>query len=133
MSVSNYRSTRSIADIFTDIVDRLSALFLKETALARAEMSEKISVAVGGLAMIVVGAVLLIPALVILLDAAVAALDRAGIGQEYSTLVVGGGALLIGVILLLVGVSRLRIQNLAPTRTLEQLQRDANVAREQVR
>jgi hypothetical protein len=133
MAVTNYRSGRSIPEIFTDVINQLMTLFRKETALARAEMSEKISQAVAGLAMIVIGAVLLIPALVILLEAGVAALDRAGFPHEYSTLIAGGGALLLGIILLLVGVSRLKAENLAPTKTIEQLQRDAAAVKEQVR
>jgi hypothetical protein len=133
MSLSGTRSSRSTTDVFTDVIDRLSTLFLKETALARAEVSEKISQAVGGLAMIVVGAVLLIPALVILLQAAVAALESAGIAEEYATLIVGGAAFLIGLVLLLVGVSRLKAKNLAPKRTLEQLQSDASIVKEQVK
>jgi hypothetical protein len=46
---------------------------------------------------------------------------------------VGGTALLIGLILLLVGVSWLRAETLAPSKTIEQLQRDAAVAKKQAR
>src|SRR5207302_8390753 len=86
------------------------------------------------LALVVGGAVLLMPALVILLQAAVAALnERAGLSAPISALVVGGAALVLGLILLLIGVSRLKIENMMPNRTIQQLKRDASVAQDQVR
>ena len=133
MTMADHPHRRSIPEIFTDVVNQLTTLFGKEIALARAEVNEKISQAVGGLALIIIGAVLLIPAIVVLLGAAVAALEAAGVAAApYSALIVGGGALLIGFILLLIGLSRLRVETLAPRKTIEQLQRDAAVAKNQV-
>jgi Na+-transporting methylmalonyl-CoA/oxaloacetate decarboxylase gamma subunit len=81
----------------------------------------------------VIGAVLLIPGLVVLLEAAVAALQKYGLESDWAALGVGGGVVLIGLILLAVGMSRLSVRRLVPSRTLEQIQQDANVAREQTR
>lgn len=50
----------------------------------------------------------------------------------WSALLVGGIALILGMILLLIGVSRLKIGNVMPSKTVHQLQRDASVAKEQV-
>jgi len=129
MTMADHAHRRSIPDIFADVVTQLTTLFGKEMALARAEVNDKISQAVGGLALVMIGAVLLIPAIVVLLGAAVAALENAGIAAAYSALMVGGVALLIGFILVLIGMSRLRAENLAPKRTFQQLQRDAAVAK----
>jgi hypothetical protein len=85
------------------------------------------------LGLLVGGAVLLIPALVILLEAAVAGLVAAGIGSAWSALIIGGAALLIGLILLAIGIGRLKAARPVPTRTIEQLQLDAEVAKSQVR
>jgi hypothetical protein len=128
----DYRS-RSLPDIFADILGQATTLLRKEGQLARAEMAEKISQAAVGLGLIVFGAVLLIPALVILLDAAVAALVRNGILEHWSALIVGGSALTLGLILALVGASRLKARRLMPSRTIEQLQQDAAVAKQQMR
>ena len=124
---------RSIPDILRDLVSQVTTLARKEGQLARVEVSEKIGQVAGGLTMIVGGAVLLIPALVILLGAAVTALINTGIQPHWAALIVGGAALLIGIILLMVGIGRLKADRLVPNRTIEQLQRDASVARQQVR
>jgi hypothetical protein len=124
---------RSIPELATDALSQLAQLFRKEMQLARTEVSEKASQAIGGLVMVMIGAVLLIPALVILLLAAVTALTENGVAGPWASLIVGGGALAIGAILAMVGISRLKAENLTPTRTIEQLQRDAAVAKEQVR
>jgi hypothetical protein len=72
------------------------------------------------------------PALVILMSAGVAALIENGMTPAMAALIVGGGALVLGAILLWIGINRLRVGNLAPQRTVEQLQRDAAMAKQQV-
>ncbi|XSC44561.1 phage holin family protein [Bradyrhizobium sp. RDT10] len=127
------RFERSIPEIIGDLLTQFPALARKESQLARAEISEKISQAAFGLAFIVVGAVLLIPALVVLLQAAVAALEQGGFQPTAAALIAGGAALLIGVIFLLVGINRLKVGNLVPNRTIHQIQEDASVAKQQLR
>jgi succinate dehydrogenase hydrophobic anchor subunit len=124
---------RTVPEIFSDVLNQTTGLFRKEMQLARTEVSEKVGQAVSGLVMVMVGAVLLIPALVILLQAGVAALVDNGMEPHWAALIVGGATLLIGVILAMIGINRLKGENLAPTRTIEQLQRDAAVAKQQVR
>ena len=129
MAVSNF--SRSIPDVLTDVVNQFTCLIRKEGQLARAEMSEKLSDVALGLGLLVGGAVLLIPALVILLQAAVAGLAAAHIATGWASLIVGGVTLLIGVILIAIAISRLKSARPIPTKTIEQLQRDAEVARSQ--
>jgi Putative Actinobacterial Holin-X, holin superfamily III len=124
---------RPISAIFIDLVNQLTALVRKEGQLARAEMSEKIGEIGIALGLVVGGAVLLIPALVILLQAAVAGLAAAGLAVGWASLVIGGVALLIGLALLAVGINRLKAGRLVPSKTIEQLQRDAAVATQQPR
>ena len=124
---------RSFPEIFTDLFGQTTTLLSKEGQLARAEISEKIGQVGTGLALLVIGAVLLIPALGILLDAAVALLIRRGFEAPVAALIVGGSALALGVILALIGLSRLKAKRLMPTRTIEQWQQDAAVAKQQMR
>jgi Putative Actinobacterial Holin-X, holin superfamily III len=125
--------SRSIPEIFTDVVNQFTGLLRKEGQLARAEMSEKITQVAAGLGLIVGGSVLLTPALVILLQAAVSALITDNIIKEpWAPLIVGGAVLVIGIILLLVGLSRLRADALLPNRTIQQIQSDVRVAKQQV-
>lgn len=124
--------SRSIAEIFTDLMTQLTVLLRKEGQLARTEMSEKITQVAVGLGLIVGGSVLLTPALVILLQAGVSALITSKIVDEpWAPLIVGGAVLVIGLILLLVGMSRLKAEALLPSRTIQQLQSDMRVAKQQ--
>ena len=123
---------RSLPDIFSDLVAQFTSLLQKEGQLARAELSENIGKAAMGLGFVIGGAVLLIPALVVLLDAAVAAItERGHLAPYWSALIVGGAVLILGLVLLAFGTSRLRPSNMLPTRTMQQLQRDASVAKAQ--
>ena len=126
-------STQTMPELFTSVVRQLAELMRTEGLLARAEISEKMTLAATGLGLIVGGAILLMPALVVLLEAAVAALVDNGIAPYWAALIVGGAGLLLGLILLLIGVSRLRSGRLVPDKTIHQLQRDAATARSHVR
>ncbi len=131
MALAN--NTRTIPELFTSVVSQLADLMRTEGLLARAEISEKMTLVAAGLGLIVGGAILLMPALVVLLEAAVAALVDNGYAPYWSALIVGGACLLLGLILLLIGVRRLRAGRLIPDKTIHQLQRDAATARSQVR
>jgi hypothetical protein len=124
---------RSVPEIVGDLFLQFTTLMRKEAQLARTEVSENMASVARALGMIVGGAVLLIPALVILLQAAVAELSELyPMRSSLSSLVIGGAVLIIGIILLSVGMSGLKIENMMPNRTVQQLRRDASVAKEQV-
>ena len=124
---------RTVPELLTSVVTQLADLMRTEGQLARAEMSEKMTLAATGLGLIVGGAILLMPALVVLLEAAVAALVESGLAPYWSALAIGGGCFIIGLLLLLIGVRWLRAGGLIPDKTIYQLQRDAAAARSQVR
>ncbi len=126
-------NTRTVPELFTSVVSQLAELMRTEGLLARAEISEKMTLVATGLGLIVGGAILLMPALVVLLEAAVAALVDNGYAPYWSALLVGGACLALGLILLLIGVRWLRASKLMPDKTIHQLQRDAATARSQMR
>ena len=126
-------NTRTIPELFTSVGSQLAELMRTEGQLARAEISEKMTLVATGLGLIVGGAILLMPALVVLLEAAVAALVESGYAPYWSALIVGGVCLALGLILLLIGLSWLRAGRFIPDKTIHQLQRDAATARSQVR
>lgn len=131
MTTANYR--RSIPDLFRDLLVQLVTLLRMEGELARTEMSEKLGQLARSTAVLVAGAVILIPALVVLLEAAVAALVKAGFESYLAALIAGGAALIVGIILLVAGARSIRVRNLAPRRTIDNLQRDVNVAADRMR
>jgi hypothetical protein len=124
---------RPISNILTDLLQQFTTLIKQEGQLARTEVSENVSRAIMGVVMAVAAAVLLVPALVILLLAAVFGLETTGLEPWLCALAVGGGALLIGIIILMIGISRLKAKSLVPSKTLNQLQEDAAMARRQMK
>jgi hypothetical protein len=123
---------RSVPEIFIDVINQLTMLMRKEGELARSEVSEKLTQIGGGLGLVIGGAVLIIPALVVLLEAGVAALQSTGMTPYWAALILGGAVAVIGLVLVAIGISRFKAKNLVPNRTIEQLQRDASVVKDQI-
>ena len=124
---------RSIPGLFRDLLTQLTTLLRTEGQLARVEMSEKLGQATRGVALVLGGAVLMMPALVILLEAAVAALVDAGLEAHWAALVVGGVTLIVGGIVIFAGIRAMKLDELAPRRTIDNLQRDVSVATHRLR
>lgn len=124
--------TRSVPTLVGDLINQVTTLMQTELRLFRAEVSEKISQAENGALAIVAGAICLLASLLVLLQALVIALAEF-IGAGWASLLVGAVVAIIGAILVKTGTSSLDPSKLAPERTQEQLRRDAQVAREQIR
>lgn len=123
---------RSVPELFSDALNQFSKLVRNEIHLARAEISLKASQAVMGIAFLLGGALLCIPALVLLLMALAAWFEVMGLATPIADLLAGVVGLLIAALIGWTGLNRLKLENLTPRRTLEQLQRDAAAAKEQV-
>lgn len=125
---------RSVPQLLADMLNELTSLFRKEIQLARAEMGEKVSEAGGAIPGIAGGAALALGGLILLLMAAAAGVARLfELAPGWGLLIVGVLAALLGYALVRAGTSKLKATNLTPTRTAEQLARDAEAAKEQVR
>jgi drug/metabolite transporter (DMT)-like permease len=123
---------RSLKELLADLTNSVTTLFRKEIELARAELAEKFSdagIAVGSLA---AGGILALAALIVLLQALVIALTELGLAPGWASLVVGGVVAIIAFALIYKGMHDLKASNLAPTRTVEALKRDAHMVKEQV-
>src|SRR5258706_3074393 len=92
-------NTRTVPELFTSVVSQLADLTRTEGQLARAEISEKMTLAATGVGLIVGGAILLMPALVLLLEAAVTAHVNNGISPYCSALLLGRAWLVDSLIL----------------------------------
>jgi hypothetical protein len=124
---------RSVSDLIGSLIGQISTLFRKEIQLARAEMGEKLGTVTASVTPIAAGGALLLGALIVLLFALVSLVEYFGIEHGWAELIVGVVAAGAGYALIRGGLSKLRSANLTPTRTAEQLSRDAQVAKEQVR
>ncbi|MGE5539736.1 MAG: phage holin family protein [Gemmatimonas sp.] len=131
--MTDVHGDRTIPGLVSSLVSQLTHLMRTESELARAEISEGIGRMGTALMLVVAGAVLLIPALVILLSAAVSALIENGMSGSIAALLVGGVVLLVGIVLVFAGMKSLKPNRLIPNRTLGQLSRDAEVAKNQMR
>ncbi len=124
---------RGIVSVLSDLLGEMSALFREEIHLARAEISDKVAVARTALGVIAAGAVLAMASLVILLIAVVGLLLMAQFTLAAAAGIVGGIALVVALVAVYFGVRRLNADNLTPRKTVHQFQRDAQVARREVR
>jgi hypothetical protein len=129
MKPDEFKEQRPLTALFSDLVHETTDLIRKEVALAKSEISEKVTQVKSGISLIAVGGALLFAALLFYLHAAVAwvasIMPNAPIWAP--PLIVAAVVTLIGVIVLIVGRSSLDSKNLAPRRTVDSLRRDANV------
>jgi hypothetical protein len=121
---------RSLKELLSDLTQSVTTLFRTEIELARAETSEKISQAGVAAGAIAGGGILALAALMVLLQALVIALTEIGLAPALSALMVGGVVAIIAFALIYKGIKDLKASNLAPTRTVEALRRDAHLVKE---
>ncbi|KTQ90080.1 membrane protein [Aureimonas ureilytica] len=126
------RETRSVPDLLADVLREATELFRTEGRLIRAELSDKLSQMQLAGGSLVAGAICLLVSLIILAGALVTAIAKY-MDPAWAALLVGVIIAVIGVVLLAAGKKSLEAVNLAPERTLGQLQKDGQLAKEQTR
>lgn len=122
----------SLRALLSDIVTRITVLLRKEFDLARSEVSQNLNRAAFGAGMLVAAVIIALTALNVLAVAAVVALMTTGLDVIWATLVIGGGGLILAIVLGAIGMSRVKPANLAPTRSIRELNRTADAAKEAV-
>jgi hypothetical protein len=120
-------SDRSLPIVFSDLLTQIGALMQNEGRLARAELSEKVGQFKAGLVLALAGAILALPAVTILCAGIAGLIARTGLTIEVSALLTGAAVLLLSAILLAVAIRRMQAVSFVPTKTLNQLRRDAAV------
>src|SRR5262245_16178996 len=127
------QDVQSIAGLFGDAVDQLGKLVGNEAQLAKAELSQKLTQAITGAALLAGAGVLFIPVVVILLIAAALWLTRFDLSPAAAHLIVGLVAGAFSAILALVGMKYFKSENLKPRVTIEEVERDVAAAKEVAR
>lgn len=112
---------RSLGDLFSDLTREITTLVRNEVALARVEMSTKISRAARHAGMLAFGAVVALAGLFTLAASLVLVLVRAGMPAWGAALLVGLGLAAVGALLATRALTALRQEDLAPTETIETL------------
>jgi hypothetical protein len=121
---------KGVVDLAGDALKEIATLIQTELQLLRAEVSEKLTFTALSAALIGSGAVLLMATLVLLLEAAVTGLVAIGLSWTAATLIVAMGTLIVGAGLVWLGFHRLSVAHLAPTKTIDQLQKDSTIAKQ---
>jgi len=121
---------KGVVDLAGDALKEIATLIQTELQLLRAEVSEKLTFTALSAALIGSGALLLMATLVLLLEAAVTGLVAIGLSWTAATLIVAMGTLFVGAGLVWLGFNRLSVARLAPTKTIDQLQKDSTIAKQ---
>lgn len=132
MDASPASDPRSIPQLLSAFTHDFTSLIRKESELVRAEFSEKTKQLLRGGSEVAGGAILLNAALLILLQALVLGLSKV-MDPTYAALLVGVLVAVVGVVLLRAGVKAAQPSNLSPERTTRQLEKDAQLVKEQVK
>jgi len=129
------KTDKSLGELFSDLTKDMVDIVRNEIALARAEMSEKMSGIQTALISLAVGAAILLAGLFILLLAVVRGLEMAlppSVAPWLAPLIVGLVVAGIGFLLLKGGSAKLSADKLMPHKTIDSLARDKQVVQEKI-
>jgi hypothetical protein len=130
------REGRSLIALFSDLWRETSTLVHEEAALAKAELSEKVSQVGTGVAAIAIGGAIVFAGFIVLLFAAANGLAML-LPPEHAAwaapLIVGLAVVVIGFIALAMGRHELKTSSLKPERTVQSLRRDTELVKEHVK
>lgn len=119
---------KGVVDLAGDALKEIGVLIQTELQLLRAEVSEKLTFTAWSAALIGTGALLLMATVVLLLQAAIAGLVAYGLSWPVAILIIAAATLLVGAGLIWFGINRLSLDRLAPSKTIDQLQKDSTIA-----
>lgn len=125
----NKKDEKSIASLVSDLTREITTLFRQEIDLLKAEMSEKIGQTQSGVVSLIIGGAVAYAGLLVLLIAAVLGLSLFMDGW-LAALLVAVVVLIIGFSMIAKARSNLKARNLMPQKTVAQLKRDQDMARQ---
>lgn len=122
---------RSLGDLFSDLSRQTSTLVRQEIALARTEVSHKLSQAGKDAGMIATGTAVAYAGFLALVGAAVLLLAKA-VDWWLSALIIGVVVAIIGGIMIKLEIDQLKSTSPVPEQTIETLKEDKEWAKRQV-
>ena len=126
------KGEKALGELFADLADDLGLLIRQEVALAKSEIGQEISKALGGAGSILYGGFIAIAG-VFVLYAALILLLALVVPTWMSALIIGGVFFLIGLILTIRGWADIKRMDLTPHRTVKTLGEDAKEVTERLR
>lgn len=124
---------RSLGDLFSELSQGLTALLRGEVALAKAEMSQKLSRAAKDAVFLIVGGVLAFGGYLALIATLIIVLTFLGVPLWLSALIVTVVLFIAGYAFVQKGLSDLKKVNPVPEKTIESVKEDAQWAKEQLK
>lgn len=123
------KTNQSTTSLLGDVFENLTGLVRSEINLARAEADQNLRRAAMALGFLAAALVLFLTALNVLAAAIAAGLADLGFDAGWAALAVGVAIALIGWALMQKGLSDLKLSSLAPSRTAENVKRDAKAVK----
>jgi len=124
--------SRSIPELVSALTGDMANLVRKEGELVRTELAENLGHAAKAGQGLALGGALLLGAYLVLLQALVLALSMV-MNPLLASIIVGVVVGACGIVLVREAMRRMKPENLAPGRAARQLQKDAQLVKEQVR
>jgi len=121
---------KSASSLLSDTLGTVSSLIRNEIKLARAEVSENVNQAAVAIGLIAGALIVALVLLNVLAAALVAGLTELGLDAGWASLLTGAGLALIAFGVIAKGTNDLKISSIAPTRTAQNLKRDAQTLKE---
>lgn len=122
----------SFGYLFSRLMREATSLMRKEVELVKAEVSQKTSQMMSGVASIAIAGAVLLSGFLVLLAAAVDGLSKflpPEMTPWLSALIIGVIVIIVGLIMLQSGRKKLEQQNLTPQRTIDSLRNDQALAK----
>ena len=123
-------SDTSTSDLVGQALSQTSTLIREEVRLARAELAESATQAAVAVGLLVGAVVASLVSLNVLAAALVAGLSELGLSGGWAALLVGVSLAIAAYLMVQKGVTDLKASNLAPTRTLDSMKRDAKAVKD---
>jgi len=127
------RQERSLGELFGDLTKETSNLVRQEVELAKTELSQKASSVGKDIGSLAVGGAIAYAGLLAIGAAIIIGLAQIGLPWWLSALIVGLVVAGIGYFLVQRGLSALKRQNLAPSKTIQTIKEDVEWAKGQTR
>jgi hypothetical protein len=129
--MDEYIKERSVGELFSKLTLGLSRMLRQEIALAKAEMSQKVSQGVKDVAFLIVGGFVVYGGFLALIAAAIAGLDYV-VPLWLAALIVGVIVVGIGYAFVQKGISDLKHRSLKPEQTIETVKEGTEWAKQQI-
>lgn len=125
-------SDRSLTSLIKELANDVTAVFTKEVALAKSEVSHSVHEAKTGAVSLLTGGSVLYAGVLFLLLSAVLGLSKV-VELWLAALIVGGVVTLIGLVMVQSGKKKLEPSSLKPRHTMNSLHKDREAAKGAVR